>query len=95
MAWSEQAAFKYLIEVDGHGYQASLAAKLLLGSAVVTQRSHWRLWSQAEDHTQCPRTPTASSAYCPVPTDAAAPVCVSGSRTYYSRASTSSACAAT
>ena len=35
---------KYLVEVDGHGYQASLAAKLLLRSAVLSQSSGWRLW---------------------------------------------------
>ena len=36
--------YKYQVEVDGHGYQASLLAKMLLGSTVVTQSSHWPLW---------------------------------------------------
>lgn len=29
------------------GYQASLLAKMLMGSAVVSQRSHWELWFDA------------------------------------------------
>ena len=46
LRWDDLRRFKYQIEVDGHGYQASLLAKMLLGSVVVTQRSHWRLWFQ-------------------------------------------------
>ena len=44
LRWDSLRRFKYQVEVDGHGYQASLLAKLLMGSAVVTQRSHWPLW---------------------------------------------------
>ena len=44
IAWANLSSFKYQIEVDGHGYQASLAAKLLTGSTVLVQQSAWRLW---------------------------------------------------
>ena len=42
--WDALRQYKYQIEVDGHGYQASLLAKMLVGSAVVVQASHWPLW---------------------------------------------------
>ena len=42
--WANLSSFKYQIEVDGHGYQASLAAKLLTGSTVLVQQSAWMLW---------------------------------------------------
>lgn len=44
ISWMEMGSRKYLIEVDGHGYQASLAAKMLLRSVVLSQSSGWRLW---------------------------------------------------
>ena len=44
LAWSDMGRRKYLVEVDGHGYQASLAAKMMLRSAVLAQASGWRLW---------------------------------------------------
>ncbi|KAL1511673.1 hypothetical protein AB1Y20_004963 [Prymnesium parvum] len=40
------AEHKFVLELDGSGYQASLAAKMLLGSAVLSQRSRWPLWFQ-------------------------------------------------
>ncbi len=39
-------ALRYVVAVDGHGWQASLASKLLLGSTVLSQRSHYPLWYQ-------------------------------------------------
>ena len=47
--WNNLRNWKYQIEVDGHGYQASLLSKMLLGSAVLTQRSHFNLWFQDDE----------------------------------------------
>eukprot|EP00966_Prymnesium_polylepis_P060747 1409233-Prymnesium_polylepis.1 len=47
LSWADMGKRKFLIEVDGHGYQASLAAKMMLRSAVLTQASGWRLWYEA------------------------------------------------
>ena len=44
LRWDDFRRFKYQVEVDGHGYQASLLAKMLIGSVVITQKSHWKLW---------------------------------------------------
>ena len=38
------AAHRFQVEVDGSGFQASLAAKLLTGSTVLSQASHFPLW---------------------------------------------------
>ena len=46
LRWDDLRRYKYQIEVDGHGYQASLMAKMLVGSVAITQQSHWRLWFQ-------------------------------------------------
>lgn len=46
MGWYEQAKHRCLIEMDGHGYQGSLAAKMLTGAAVISQASQWPLWFQ-------------------------------------------------
>ena len=37
---------RYLIAADGHGWQASLAAKLMLGSAVISHASYYPTWFQ-------------------------------------------------
>ena len=40
------SSYRYLIAVDGHGWQASLAAKLMLGSAVISHASYYPTWFQ-------------------------------------------------
>ena len=40
------SSYRYLIAADGHGWQASLAAKLMLGSAVISHASYYPTWFQ-------------------------------------------------
>ena len=47
LSFAECAGYRYAIEVDGSGYQASLAAKLLSGSTVLAQESRFPLWFSA------------------------------------------------
>ena len=44
MPFTRMSAYRYLLAVDGHGWQASLASKLMLGSVVISVRSRFALW---------------------------------------------------
>ena len=46
LAFAALSSYRYLIAVDGHGWQASLAAKLMLGSAVISHASYYPTWFQ-------------------------------------------------
>ena len=44
LSFEALSAHRFQVEVDGSGFQASLAAKLLTGSTVLSQASHFPLW---------------------------------------------------
>lgn len=44
MPFTGMSGYRYLLAVDGHGWQASLASKLMLGSVVISVRSRYPLW---------------------------------------------------
>ena len=46
MGLEEHGRHRCIVELDGHGYQGSLAAKMLTGAAVISYESEWPLWFQ-------------------------------------------------
>ena len=44
IGFAAMSRWRYLLALDGHGWQASLAAKLMLGSTVLSARSRYPLW---------------------------------------------------